>query len=39
MVARIYRRTIQKNLNDLDKHDDVVIHLTLNNLECEVKWT
>ena len=38
MVSRIHRRTIQKNLNDLDKHNGVVTHLKLNILECEVKW-
>ena len=28
----------RKGLNDLDNHDDVVIHLELDILECEVKW-
>ena len=28
----------KKCLNDLDNHDDVVIHLELDILECEVKW-
>ena len=29
----------KKVLNDLDNHDDVVIHLEPNIQECEVKWT
>ena len=41
-VARIHRRTIpkkkKKNLNDLDNHDVVIIHLEPDILECEVKW-
>ena len=28
----------KKGLNDLDNHDDVVSHLELDMLECEVKW-
>ena len=36
-MARIYRRTIQKGLNDLDNHDAVVTHLEPDILECEVK--
>ena len=28
----------KKVFNDLDKHDDVVTHLELDILECEVKW-
>ena len=31
-MARIHRRTIQKELHDQDNHDGVII------LECEVKW-
>ena len=38
-MARIYRRTIQKDLNDLDNHDGVVTHLNSDILDCEVKWT
>ena len=38
-MARIYRRTIQKDLNDLDNHDGVVTHLKSDILDCEVKWT
>ena len=36
-MARIHRRTIQESLNDPDNHDDIVIHLESDNLECEVK--
>ena len=28
----------KKGLNDQDNHDDVVIHLEPDILECEVKW-
>ena len=28
----------KKDLNDLDNHHDVVTHLKLDILECEVKW-
>ena len=37
-MARINRRTIQKDLNDRDKHDGVITHLEANILDCEVKW-
>ena len=37
-MARIHRRTIQKNLNDPDNHDGVITHLEPDILECEVKW-
>ena len=37
-VASIHRRTIQKDLHDPDNHDDVITHLELDILECEVKW-
>ena len=37
-MAKINRRTVQKDLNDLNNHDGVVIHLESNILECEVKW-
>ena len=36
-VARIHRRTIQKDLNDLDNHG-VVTYLEPDILNCEVKW-
>ena len=38
MVARIHRRTVQKDLNDLNNYDGVIIHLEPDILECEVKW-
>ena len=37
-MARIYRRTIQKNLHDPDNHNGVITHLEPDMLECEVKW-
>ena len=37
-MARIYRRTIQKNRNYPDKHNDLITHLEPDILECEVKW-
>ena len=37
-MARIYRRTIQKDLNGSDNHDGVIIHLEPDVLECKVKW-
>ena len=37
-VARIHRRTIQKNLHDSDNYDGVITHLEPDILECEVKW-
>ena len=37
-MARIHRRTIQKDLNDPDNHDGVITHLEPDILECEVKW-
>ena len=37
-MARIHRRTINKDLNDLDNNDGVITHLEPDNLECEVKW-
>ena len=36
-MARIHRRTVQKSLNDLDKHVGVITHLEPDILECEVK--
>ena len=38
VVARIHRRTIQKNLHDPHNHDGVITHLGPDILECEVKW-
>ena len=42
-MARIHRRTVQKDLHDPDNHDGVIIHVDLDHidihiLECEVKW-
>ena len=38
-MARIHRRTIQKNIHDPDNHDGVITLLEPDILECEVKWT
>jgi len=38
-VARIHRRTVQKNLHDLDNDDGMITHLEADILECQVKWT
>ena len=37
-MARIHTRTIQKDLNDPDNHDGVIIHLEPDILESEVRW-
>ena len=37
-VARIHRRTVQKDLHDPDNHDGVITHLEPDILECKVKW-
>ena len=37
-MARINRRTVQKDLHDPDNHDDVITNLEPDILECEVKW-
>ena len=37
-MARIYRRTVQKNLHDPDNHNGVITDLETDILECEVKW-
>ena len=37
-MARIHRRTTQKDLNDLDNYDGVITHLEPDILECKVKW-
>ena len=37
-MARIHRRTVQKNLHDQDNHNGVITHLEPDILECEVKW-
>ena len=38
-MARIHRRTVQKDLQDPDNHDGVITHLETDILECEVNWT
>ena len=37
-MARIHRRTIQKDLHDPDNHDGMITHLEPDILECEAKW-
>ena len=37
-MARIHRRTVQKNLHDPDNHNGKIPHLETDILECEVKW-
>ena len=37
-MARIHRRTVQKNLYDPDNHNGVITHLEPDILEREVKW-
>ena len=37
-MARILRRTVQKDLHDPDNHDGVITDLEPDILECEVKW-
>ena len=37
-MARIHRRSIQKDLKNPYNHDGVITHLESDNLECEVKW-
>ena len=37
-MARIHRRTVQKDLHDPDNHGGVITHLEPDILECEVKW-
>ena len=37
-MARIHKRTIQKDINDPDNHDGMVTHLDPDILESEVKW-
>ena len=36
-MARIHRRTVQKDLHDQDNHDGVITDLEPDILECEVK--
>ena len=37
-MARIHGRTVQKDLQYPDNHDDVITNLEPDILECEVKW-
>ena len=37
-MARIHRKTIQRDLPDPDDHDGVITHLEPDVLECEVRW-
>ena len=37
-MARIHRRTVIKDFNDPDSHEDVITLLEPDILECEVKW-
>ena len=37
-MARIHRKTIQKDLNEPDNHNGVITHVEPDILECEVKW-
>ena len=37
-MARIHRRTVQKDLHDPDNHVGVITHLEPDILEWEVKW-
>ena len=37
-MARIHRRTVQKDLYDPDNHDGVIADLEPDILECEVRW-
>ena len=37
-MARIHRRTVQKDLHDPDNHDGVITDLEPDILECEVRW-
>ena len=37
-MARIHRRTVQKDLHNPDNHDGVITHLEPDILEHEVKW-
>ena len=37
-MAIIYRRIIQKDLNDPDNHNGVITNLEPDILDCKVKW-
>ena len=38
-MARTHKRTIQKDLHDLDNHNGVITDPEPDILECEAKWT
>ena len=37
-MARIHRRTVQKDLHDPDNHSGLITYLEPHILECEVNW-
>ena len=37
-MARIHRRTVQRDLNDPDNHNGVITYLKPDILECDFKW-
>ena len=37
-MARIHRRTVQRDLHDPDNHDGMITHLEPDILGCESKW-
>ena len=37
-MARIHRKTVQKDLHDPDNYDGVITHQEPDTLECKVKW-
>ena len=37
-MARIHRKTVQKDIHDPNNHNGVITHLKPDILECEVKW-
>ena len=37
-MARIHRRTLQKDLHDPGNHNDVITHLEADILKCKIKW-
>ena len=37
-MARVHRKTAQKDLQNLDNHNGVISHLEPDILECEINW-
>ena len=37
-MARIHRKTVQKDIHDPNNHNGVITHIEPDILECEVKW-